>query len=146
AYADDLSNKPKLSDIPREFNNERHKRAGMLPFRVEECYKELVKTLNAGRLADKPGRFPRDEHAMKWAGFLAHYVEDNTQPHHATEDYQSESHFKNKRKAPKIHPLMEYRLIDDENDDYLPIRERMWAQFTKALDETEDPVKTDDVW
>src|SRR5687767_13339254 len=135
AYADDLSNKPKLSDIPRDVTHERHKRAGMLPFRVEQCYSKLVEQIKAGRLKDKPGQFPRDEHAMKWAGLLAHYVEDNTQPQHATIDYQSETYFKNKRKAPKVHADMEYRLVDDERADYPAIRERMWEQFIKALDE-----------
>jgi hypothetical protein len=145
-YADDLSNKPKLEDIPREVDNEKHKRAGMLPFRIEECYTELVKNLKAGRLTDKPGQFPRDEHAMKWAGFLAHYVEDNTQPQHATADYRSSFYFKNKRKAPNVHADMEYRLVDDENEDYPELREKMWEQFARELDGLKDPVDTDDVW
>jgi hypothetical protein len=145
-YKDDLSNKSKLEDISRDFSDERHKRAGMLPFRVEECYKQLVENLKANRLSDKPGQFPRDEHATKWAGFLAHYVEDNTQPQHSTEDYQSESYFPDKRKAPKVHAWMEYRLVDDDKDDFPAVREAMWAQFTQALDETKDPIKTDDVW
>ena len=145
-YADDLSTKPKLDDVPRDMADERYKRAGMLPFRVEQCYQELVKQFRAGRLVDKPGQFPRDEHAAKWAGFLAHYVEDNTQPQHATVDFKSAFYFKNKRKAPNVHADMEYGLVDGEDHDYMPVRERMWEQFVKALDDVKDPVQTDDLW
>lgn len=147
-YADDLSHKPKLADIPRDIKDEKHKRAGMLPFRIEQCYAELVKDLKANRLSDKPGQFPRDEHAAKWAGFLAHYLEDNTQPQHATEDYQSASYFhlKNKRDNPGVHAMVEYGLIDGEDNDYPEIREQMWTQFAKELDGLKDPIATDDLW
>lgn len=145
-YLHDLSTKPKLEDFPRDPADPRYERAGMLPFRVEQCYAELVKNLKAGRLAAKPGQFPRDEHAVKWAGFLAHYVEDNTQPQHATVDYKSATYFKNKRKAPNVHANMEYTLVDDEAHDYMPVRERLWEQFAKSLGEVSDPVETDDLW
>src|SRR5207302_7397829 len=79
-YADDLSHKPKLADFPRDVKDPRYQQAGMLPFRVEECYQNLVKCFREDRLVDTPGGFPRDEHAAKWAGYLAHYVQDNTQP------------------------------------------------------------------
>ena len=79
----------------------RYQQAGMLPFRVEECYGKLVEQIRAGRLSDKPGQFPRDEHAAKWAGYLAHYVADNTQPQHATIDYKSQTYFADKRNAPE---------------------------------------------
>jgi hypothetical protein len=124
----------------------RWERSGMLPFRVEQCYAELVKQLKAGRLMSKPGQFPRDEHAAKWAGFLAHYVEDNTQPQHATIDYQSKTYFRNKQKAPNVHADVEYRLVDDDKDDYMAVREQLWAQFAKALDDVKDPVETDDLF
>ena len=88
-YRHDLSGKPKLADIPRDMKDPRYQQAGMLPFRVEDAYSKLVEQLRAGRLNDKPGQFPRDEHAAKWAGYLAHYVADNTQPQHATIDYKS---------------------------------------------------------
>ena len=51
----------------------------MLPFRVENCYEMLVKVMREGKLLDTPGQLPRDEHATKWAGFLSHYLADNTQ-------------------------------------------------------------------
>ncbi len=132
--------------MPRDIDDERYKRAGMLPFRVEQCYQELVKQLRAGRLTDKPGQFPRDEHAAKWAGFLAHYAADNTQPHHATIDYKSQSYFADKRNAPNVHAEMEYRMADDENDDHMELRKEFWPLFAKALDEVKDPVQTDDPW
>src|SRR5215212_8353092 len=78
-YRHDLSGKPKLSDIPRDVKDPRYQQAGALPFRVEDCYKKLVEQLRQGRLGDKPGQYPKDEHAAKWGGYLAHYVEDNTQ-------------------------------------------------------------------
>jgi hypothetical protein len=141
--APDLSNKPKLADVPRDRNDTRYQRAGMLPFRIEQCYGKLVESLRAGRLADTPGQFPRDEHAAKWAGFLAHYAQDNTQPHHATVDYKSASYFPDFRTAPNVHADMEYRLVDDEYADYPDLRQAFWAALVKALDEVQDPVGTD---
>ncbi len=145
-YKHDLSNKPRIDDFPIDLEDPRYARAGMLPFRVQHCYEQLVKQLRAGRLSDKPGQFPRDEHAAKWAGFLAHYLEDNTQPQHATIDYKSATYFKNKRTAPNVHANMEYTLVDDEAADYPEVRARMWEQFGKALDEVKDPVATDNLW
>ena len=142
-YAPDLSNKPKLADVPRDMADTRFQRAGMLPFRVEQCYGKLVESLRAGRLADTPGQFPRDEHAAKWAGFLAHYVQDNTQPHHATVDYRSASYFPDFRTAPNVHADMEYRLVDDEYADYPELRQAFWAALIKSLDDDRDTVGTD---
>jgi hypothetical protein len=144
-YRPDGSNKPGREDIPRDRNDPRYQRAGMLPFRVEQCQEKLVAALRAGRLNDAPGQFPRDEHAMKWAGYLAHYVQDNTQPHHSTEDYKSASYFSgNPRSAPNIHADMEYRLVDDEFADYPDLRAEFWDLLVKALEEAHDPIETDD--
>jgi hypothetical protein len=145
-YRDDLSAKPRPEDFPRDMNDPRYARAGMLPFRVEQAYGELVKNLRAGRLSDAPGQFPRDEHAAKWAGYLAHYAQDNTQPQHATADYKSARYFGNARAAPNVHADVEYRLGDDEWADYPALREEFWAAFAKSLDEVKDPVETDDPW
>jgi hypothetical protein len=143
-YAPDLSNKPKLSDIPHDIADPRFARAGMLPFRVEQCFGKLVESIRSGRLSDKPGQFPRDEHAARWAGFLAHYVQDNTQPHHATADYKSASYFAQApRAAPNVHADMEYRLVDDDFADYPDIRKAFWEALTAALNAVEDPVGTD---
>ena len=144
-YSHDLSNKPRAEDIPRDMADPRFARAGMLPFRIEQCQRELIDALRAGKLADKPGQFPRDDHATKWAGYLAHYVQDNTQPHHATEDYRSASYFPGgPRAAPNVHADMEYRLVDDEFEDYPALRAEFWDLLVKALQEVDDPVKTDD--
>src|SRR4051812_29617970 len=145
-YRHDLSSQPKLADIPRDMKDPRWIRAGMLPFRTEECYRKLVESIRAGKLEDKPGQFPRDEHAVKWAGYLAHYAADNTQPQHATIDYKSSNYFADKRNAPNVHSEVEWKLIDDDLNDYASLREEYWPLLEAALSKLEDPVKTDDVW
>jgi hypothetical protein len=145
-YRHDLSGKPKLADIPRDMKDPRWIRAGMLPFRTEECYRKLVESIRAGKLEDKPGQYPRDDHAVKWAGYLAHYAADNTQPQHATIDYKNALYFADKRGAPNVHSEVEWKMVDDEYDDYMSTREEYWKLFAAALDEVKDPIKTDDVW
>ncbi len=145
-YAEDLSHKPGIESFPRDYHDARYQRAGMLPFRVEQCFGELVKSLREKRLSDEPGQYPRDEHAAKWAGFLAHYLEDNTQPHHATVDYKSASYFPNPLRAPNIHANMEYRLVDDDLDDYPELRKEFWNSLEQSLAELKDPAKSDDPW
>lgn len=147
-YKDDLSHKPKLSDFPRDPKDARWKQAGMLPFRVEDTYGRLVAALRAGRLVDTDGQYPHDEHAAKWAGYLAHYLEDNTQPQHATIDYKSRTYFSKAAglRTPNVHWDVEGRLLDDEANDYMTLREEFWPLFVKALDEVKDPVETQDVW
>lgn len=144
AYKHDLSNKPKIDDIPDDPKDPRWAKAGMLPFRVRECHQKLVAAIRAGKLADTPGQYPRDEHAIKWAGYLAHYVGDNTQPQHATVDYKSASYFADQRKAPNVHSEMEYRMCDDDEDDYADLRGEFWPLFEKALTEVKDTVETKD--
>jgi hypothetical protein len=144
-YRHDLKAKPFLFDIPLDMTDERWRRAGMLPFRVEQCYGELVKAIRDGRLVDKPGQFPRDEHATKWAGYLAHYLEDNTQPQHATEDYKSKTYFADKRKSPNVHADVEYRLMDDDESDFTELRQEFWTVFLRQLDEVKDPIETADL-
>ena len=146
SYVDDLSHKPSVNDLPRGMDDPRWKRAGMLPFRVEQCYKSLVEEIRRGRLVDTPGQYPRDEHAQKWAGMLAHYVEDNTQPQHATADYKSQTYFKEKFRGPNVHGDMEFRLVDDEFNDYPQIREEFWNEFAQAIADFQDPVESDDPW
>ena len=148
-YAPDLSHKPALKDFPRDIADPRYKNAGMLPFAVEYAYGELVRCLSGGKLEERDGGFPRDDHAMKWAGYLAHYVQDNTQPHHATEDYQSRSYFaaiKDPQKAPRVHGDVEYRLVDDDANDYPDLREEFAAIFVSALQDVDDPSKSPDLW
>ncbi len=146
SYADDLSHKPTFKDVPRDMADPRWKRSGMLPFRIEQCYKELVEQIGKGRLIDAPRQYPRDEHAQKWAGMLAHYAEDNTQPQHATADYMSQSYFKPLLRGPNVHGDVESRLIDDDRDDYTDLRREFWDEFASALGDARDPVDTDDPW
>jgi len=148
-YAPDLSHKPALKDFPRDIADPRYKEAGMLPFAVEYAYSELVRCLKANRLEDREGQFPRDDHAMKWAGYLAHYVQDNTQPHHASEDYQSRSYFpaiKDPQKTPRVHGDMEHRLVDDDRNDYAELREEFASLFVAAMQDVDDPSKAADLW
>ena len=95
---------------------------------------------------DKPGQYPRDEHAAKWAGYLAHYLADNTQPQHATMDYKSAVYFADKRNAPNVHAQVEYLMADDDADDHMALREEFWPLLVKALDEVNDPVETKDLF
>ncbi len=145
-YVHDLSHKPALTDFPRDLHDARYQRAGMLPFRIADCYREVVSNLRSGRLSDKPGQYPRDEHAVKWAGMLAHYVEDNTQPQHATEDYKSSAYFTDKRKAPNVHTEVEYRMCDDDREDFEDLRDAFWPLFVAALEKSNDPPASKDPW
>jgi len=145
-YAHDLSHKPRPEDFPDDLKDWRWARAGVLPFSVRHSYRRMVESVRAGRLEDKPGQYPRDEHAVKWAGFLAHYAADNTQPQHATIDYKSESYFAEKRKAPNVHSQVEYEMADGEAEDYMALRNEFWPLFADALDKRKDPVQTTDPW
>jgi hypothetical protein len=108
-------------------------KAGMLPFRIEGCYNDLIGMLKSGRLVDKPGQFPRDDHATRLAGQLAHYAADNWMPLHATMDYQCYSFFPNAPRKPRVHFDMEFRLTDDDKADYPELREEFWNAFLGAL-------------
>ena len=145
-YKHDLSNKPKLADFPDDPKDARWVKAGFLPFRVRECYGKLVESIRAGKLTDAPGQYPRDEHAIKWAGYLAHYAADNTQPQHATEDYKSAKYFTDGRKSPNVHAEMEYRMCDDDQEDFADLRTEFWPLFEKALGELKDPIETRDLF
>ncbi len=85
-YSDDLSSKPDVDLIPHDLADPRWKRGGFLPWRVEEMYRRLIEALGPGDRAAHP------DDALKAAGYLAHYVEDATQPHHATIDFNSASY------------------------------------------------------
>ena len=146
-YRDDLSHKPTLAEIPRDLQDPRWKRAGMLPFRVEDTYRKLVQRLRDGRLVDQDGQYPRDEHAEKWAGYLAHYLEDNCQPQHATVDFMSRTYFgKENLRVPSVHWCVEGMLDDDDHDDHMALREEFWAAFAKELAAIKDPTIATDPW
>lgn len=132
AYKPDLSAKPKVSDIPNDASDPRYIQAGYLPLRVEQVYGELVKAIRANDASQM-------DH---WAGYLAHYLADNTQPHHGTIDYKSQTYFKNARKAPNVHAAMEYLMCDDEIDQP-ELRAEFWPMFERELSSFNDPVQTD---
>jgi hypothetical protein len=147
AYRSDLSGRPKFEDFPHDASDPRYVRAGFLPLRVEYCYKKLVESIRAGRRDGSLEMLENEEDsAPRWAGYLAHYLEDNTQPHHATEDYKSASYFSNKRKAPDVHAQIEYKMIDDEKDEHAALRAEFWPLFAKALDDVQDPIDTEDLF
>lgn len=135
AYKPDLSAKPKLADIPNDASDPRFIQAGYLPLRIEQVYRELVKAIRAGD-AEKI-----DYHA----GYLAHYVADNTQPQHATIDYKSQSYFKKRRNPPNVHAAVEYLMCDDDID-HPELRAEFWPLFVKELDGFTDPITTDDLF
>jgi hypothetical protein len=136
AYRHDLSAKLKIENIPNDASDPRFIQAGFLPLRVEQVHRELVDAIRA-----------KDEKQIdRWAGYLAHYVADNTQPHHATIDYKSNSYFKNPRRAPNGHSAMEYLMCDDEKNDYPELRAEFWAMFERQLHEFDDPIETDDLF
>ncbi len=139
-YKHDLSSKPNLDDIPNDMKDPRFLQAGMLPFSIEWSYKNLVSAVKAGKLlpADPKSTDLGDDNALRWAGYLLHYVEDNTQPHHATEDYKSESYFAEKFRGRNVHAEMEYRMVDDEKDDYPVLRAVYYPLFSKNIDEIKD--------
>jgi hypothetical protein len=145
-YEHDLSNKPPLAEIPRNMKDERYVQAGMLPFRIEYCYQKLVASIKAGRL-NAPSRDEQEEQtAVYWAGYLSHYLADCTQPHHATMDYKSQSYFADQRRSPNIHAEVEYRMCDDEVNDFMDLRKEYWPIFASQLEQFKDPVQTTDIW
>lgn len=143
-YRHDLSGRPALKDIPADMQDPRWKEAGMLPFGVQQCYRKLVECFRDGKL--QPAFVGDEDHAIRWAGYLAHYLEDNTQPQHATVDYKSRSYFADRRHAPNVHSEMEYRMADEGRDEFLSLRKEYWREFIRALEQADDPVQTDDLW
>ena len=135
-YAPDMSNKPRLADIPHDLKDLRYQKAGMLPFRIEESHARLVSTIQSGRLCDEPNQFPHDEHATKWAGYLAHYAADNWMPYHATADYQGYSYFPEFERKPRVHFDFEFRLTDADDADYPELRSRFWDAFVDYVNKT----------
>ena len=143
-YKPDLTSKPKLENIPNDLHDPRYIQAGYLPLRVEQCYTNLVACIKSGKL--HPAAPDDQDNAEYWAGYLAHYLADNTQPQHATIDYKSQSYFKNPRKSPNAHAAVEYLMCDDEKSDYPELRKEFWPLFVKQLDTFKDPIETNDLF
>lgn len=145
-YKHDLSTKPALSDIPHDMRDPRYIQAGMLPFRIEQCYNELVKSIKANQLNAPTLKEMEEKTAIYWAAYLAHYLGDNTQPQHASIDYKNQAYFANKAKSPNVHAEVEYRMCDDEKNDFMELRKEYWPLFVKQIDTFKDPVPSKDLW
>ena len=148
-YRPDLSGKPPVDAFPRDPADPRYAQAGLLPFRAQQSYDNLVAAIRAGRLADD-GPYPDvpsdSQTAERWAGYLAHYAADNSQPHHATVDYKSATYFDNRRDAPNVHSEVEYRMLDDKDEPFDDLRVELWPKLVAALADVQDPSTTDDVF
>lgn len=147
-YRHDLSNRLDLSDVPTDFTDPRFQKAGLLPFAVQRSYEQLVRSFREKWLTPDPTRPENSDHALRWLGHLAHYAQDNTQPHHSTADYKSASYFADKRLAPNVHSEMEWRMNDDEKESFPQLRSRYWDALIQALQQMpQDPFeKENDVW
>jgi hypothetical protein len=148
-YKDDLSGKPDVSKIPHDLKDPRWKRAGFLPWRVEEMYHRLVKDFGPGDGIADPDQAQRD------AGYLAHYVEDSTQPHHATLDYQSQSYLAGHVAGMPAstqpitmalallhlplgvnpHGDLEYELFLNTDEPRATLRKEFWKELTADIDD-----------
>lgn len=147
-YHHDLSGKFDIAKAPRELKDARYRGAGYLPFATEQAYAKLVESLRANRLHPDAAKERDDDHALRWAGFLAHYVQDNLQPQHATADYKSQSYFADKRRPPNVHSEVEWRMNDDEKEDFPALRADYWTSFENSLDAIKPGTTklSDDLW
>ena len=135
-YRDDLSGKPTLADFPKDYRDPRLVQAGFLPYRVEQIYGQLVTAFRDNKL-EPAGEGDRDN-ALVLGGYLCHYLADNTQPQHSTIDYKSLAYFDNARKAPNVHGMMEYGMLDWEGHDFPALRQELWAAISADLARMDD--------
>ena len=140
-YKHDMSDAPDIAKVPHDLSLPMWKDAGVLPFTVEHAYGELVKAIKAGKLKTEKGN---EDNAVRWAAFLAHYLEDNTQPLHATEDYKCASYFANRRASPNVHAEIEYEMNDDDKQYHADLREDYWPLLVDDLKTFKDPVTETD--
>jgi hypothetical protein len=138
-YRDDLTARAPVESFVRDPNDPRYVQAGFLPFAVEHSYQQLVNAFKDGRMGTSFADPQNDDHAVKWAGYLAHYVQDNTQPHHATEDFRSWSYFPNLVTKPNIHSEFEWRMNDDAAQPFTALRASYWPLLELALRGVENP-------
>jgi len=150
AYKDDLSGKPQT--LPHDPQDPRYGRAGYAPLRIADVYGKLVAAFG-------PGPHPADDAAaLQWAGYLAHYVEDSTQPQHATVDFRSLSYLAGHNPAVhavthavaggatvveyrvtrgmKIDPHgdLEYQLFENAAPPRQALRQQYWQMLQEQLD------------
>ena len=131
--------------ISRDMKDHRYVQAGMLPFRVEDCYKKLVDQLRAGRLTDASPASTRDEHAGNGRGTWHTILRTTRSP--STRRSTTRVHvFRGKgRKAPNVHAQVEYIMADDDNDDHMASARSIGRSWSKPWTRVEDPIKTDDL-
>ncbi|MGA3066215.1 MAG: hypothetical protein ABSF29_05130 [Tepidisphaeraceae bacterium] len=146
-YKDDLSGKPDVEKIPHDLSDPRWKRGGFVPWRVEEMYHRLATAFGPGdSVADSDA-------ALMAAGYLAHYIEDSTQPHHTTGDYQSQSYLAGHvpgvfatrpaysalvamRLPSGVNPHgdIEYELFENSDEPRKDLREEFWGDLIARID------------
>ena len=140
AYRHDLSSRMILKDVPTDFTDPRYKEAGLLPFAVQRSFEKLSQSVKESRLVPDPARPKDEDFALRWMGYLAHYAQDNCQPQHATADYKSVSYFADRRKAPNVHSEVEWRMNDDEVNEFTELRKEYWESLAAALEQVkQDP-------
>ncbi len=146
-YKDDLSGKPDITKIPRDLTDPRWKLGGFVPLRIEEMYHRLAAAIGSGDTVAQPDK------AAEYAGFLAHYTEDCTQPHHSTVDFKSITYLAGRIKelpnVPKAdrtlaairlprsidpHGDIEYQLYEDAKPPRDEYRKEFWADLTADID------------
>jgi hypothetical protein len=147
-YKDDLSNKPDVNQIPHDLSDPRWKVGGYVPWRVEEMFHKFAADIGPGATVAKP------QDALRAAGYLAHYVEDSTQPHHATVDYNSISYLAGHVAGIPVttqpgsavlaamrlprginpHGDIEFRLFDDAEPPRDQYRQEYWDDLLADLD------------
>lgn len=149
-FKPDLSSKPKREDIPRDVKDPRWLAAGFIPLRLDESYKNLVTAFGA---KNKP---INNTDAAKWTGYLAHYLEDCTQPHHSTIDFKSLSYLAGKVPSVRTiktdlsnggvsvsyradrdvnpHGDLEFQLFENANEPRKTWREDFWRELTARID------------
>ena len=148
-YHDDGSGRPDFAkDVPFDAADARYRRGGFLPLRTQQCYVNLVNAIKAGD----------DAAQLKWAGYLAHYLQDSTQPHHATVDTKSVSYLAGRvpgvpaaASRPSALPLarlpkgvnphtdMEYTLFASADEPRATFRRQYWAELDAALSAAAPP-------
>src|SRR5208282_1047659 len=147
-YKDDFSGKPDVERIPHTLSDPRWKRGGFVPWRVEEMYHKLAAAFGPGDSVADP------DEALIAAGYLAHYIEDSTQPHHSTGDYQSQSYLAGHVKGvyattqpgmtalvamrlpPGINPHgdIEYELFENTDEPRKDFRQQFWTDLLSQID------------
>lgn len=140
-YRDDLSGLPDIDSIPHDRTCAIYNDAGFLPLSVELSYQQLVESFRDKRMDEIEGDL---NHAVRWAGYLAHYLADNTQPQHATVDYRSQWYFDHNKKAPNIHNEVEWKLIDDPEVPNTELRGKLFDEILNELETFKDPVESNE--